>query len=58
LIFPPDTITFSLDNTEEAIGQLYKEDGLLCFRGNMEKSAEVLFEYVCKIYNDKEFKKV
>jgi hypothetical protein len=46
----PSEIVFNIQDNE-AIGKLFKKDGLLCFEGDLDKSAEVLFKYVCEMFN-------
>ena len=41
------------DNYGEHAGILYWEDDLLKFKGDLHSSAEVLFKYVCEMWNDK-----
>ncbi len=44
------TIHFNMDHQE--CGKLFKKDGLLHFEGDVDKSAQVLFEEVCRMYNN------
>ena len=50
--FDPPTINFS-DRHNNTIGTLYFEDDTMNFKGDVHKSARVLFEYVCSLWNDK-----
>lgn len=49
----PGTITFSLDYKTGSDGELYLEDGIMKFKGDVDKSAEVLFNAVCNMWNVK-----
>ena len=46
-----NSIIFNLGSSTEEVGRLFKKDGLLCFDGDLDSSAIVLFEYVCKMFN-------
>ena len=49
----PNTITFSLNYECGSAGELYLENNKMMFRGDVDKSARVLFEHVCNMWNVK-----
>lgn len=46
----PSEIVFNIGDNK-AIGKLFKKDGKLCFDGDVNSSAQVLFNLVCDMFN-------
>ena len=50
---PPINITFTDPNTREYLGEFYEEGGELKFTGNVNESAKVFVEFICKLFNER-----
>jgi hypothetical protein len=46
-----NSIVFNLGSSTEEVGRLFKKNDLLCFEGDLDSSAIVLFELVCNMFN-------
>ena len=49
----PINITFTDPNTREYLGEFYEEGGELKFTGNVNESAKVFVEFICKSFNER-----
>ena len=50
---PSINITFTNPNNGEYLGEFYEEGGQLKFTGNVNESAKVFVEFVCKSFNER-----
>ena len=50
--YDPHTITFHDKDTE--LGRLTLKDGRISFTGSVDESAQLFFDYLCKLWNREE----
>ncbi len=50
-----DAITFyDINKENHEIGRLYRKEGKLCFSGDIDASAKILFDMVVEMYNNQD----